>query len=198
MLKRLKRAIEHATLLSKLLKDQSATALAQAEATAYCNVLQASYFFEKADGKSSEAALKPLEDARRLLDLISQKTPQMTAQALAYELLEDVEQMSRIVAHRLGRSNTSTSASEDVQALEKALGGIEAGAVKYQTDFKWKDQTVVVRNPVLAKALSQGQLTVKDKTVAALEKKLTVLGQGEDLARRLAEENQVGGVQQCA
>jgi hypothetical protein len=191
MLKRLKKAIAHAELLVQLLVKKSAPSMIQAEATAYANFLKASYLFEKADPASTQAALEPLQTARALLILISQKTPQMTVQAFAYELLEDVEQMTRVALHRTGQTTPSVPIAQNAQALQAELDGIESTSAKIQTEFRWKDQTITVQRPALAKALVQGQATQKDKTVGALEKKLTILGQGEDMARRLAEENQV-------
>ena len=198
--KRLARAIQHATALLQLYQRSGAAPVIEAEATIYKLILTSTLAFEKAQ---YSRALPTLYTAQALLNLVATKSDAPQSEALAYELLDDVEPMIRVSLYRSEAKDVDRSIVAEYQPLAVKLEAVETGAKsqKYQTELKWKGESVPIRNAGLAKAITKAETALAQlgaagngsvKSMGAYERTLAALGEAEDLSRKLVDDNQVG------
>ncbi|KAL8293159.1 hypothetical protein RQP46_000853 [Phenoliferia psychrophenolica] len=232
--RRLARAVARADSLFSLLTalgPAKVSAADRAQAAAYSLVLKGSLAFEQ---KKHEAGLGALAVAHQLLATIAACAPTAHAEALANEMIDELEPMLRFCAYSLGLDTSKGSAQlvESVARKEQAglVPGYEALVAELEAtrsegkresvELSWRGQVIPIRNAQLVDVVSKVKAALatleadKDATASkshssklkksgakkevmgarrmgTYDKALLVLGEGEDVARQLVEDNKI-------
>ncbi|KAG6902976.1 hypothetical protein C0995_008549 [Termitomyces sp. Mi166 len=167
-----------------------------------------------------EEALAQLGVARGVLDVLADKASTSRAQALYVLFGDEIGPEIRYCAHEMGRErayNVDVIVKEVTKSRREGLVpgceeliqdlGTESGATegrKRLAELNWEGQPVPVRNPELvdvllkvqeAEARLDGEKKEKSskKGVAAYDAILSALSDAEEVARKLAEAQQISG-----
>lgn len=199
VINKLNRASQHSDILLSLLRKANTPALQEAEAAIYHLFLKSNYYFEKG---AWESAIVHLEKTRQLLDLLVEKTTSQNSQALAYELLDEIQPISRVATTKASQKTSSVVAKsvEGYEDLLSNLQAIQADESKSQTltQLDWRNgETISLRNAGLAVAVSKALRIVNQGkqgsrvSMKKFDRSLSALSEAEDVARKLVDDNQV-------
>ncbi|BGP50455.1 signal recognition particle subunit srp68 [Rhodotorula kratochvilovae] len=162
--KRLAKASSHAGALLTLVHDPALaprlSAAHTAQVQAYALVQRGTVAFER--GKHAEG-LSALSGAYAVLGRLAETAPSATDEALANEVMDEVEPMLRFCAYRLGRDTASGVAAISEEVAAKEMGalvpgweelsarlGTEGAAEKRESvEIRWRGEVVPVRNAEL-------------------------------------------------
>lgn len=205
IINKLNRACLHSKALVEAVRKLSLQPLQEAEAVAYRLFLLSNYYFEKGAWHS---AITSLNAAQSVLEPLAAKTGVQTSEAIAYELLDEIQPMIRVATAKgestqasTEKSSTESKATQDlVQPLLQELKSTESQSskVKHLTEVTWWNaETIPLRNADLARAVSSALQTADKDIVAAtdslkrFDKSFNALSEAEDVARKIVDENQV-------
>ena len=205
IINKLNRACRHSKALVEAVRKLSLQPLQEAEAVAYHLFLLSNYYFEKSAWHS---AITSLNAAQSVLEPLAAKTGVQTSEAIAYELLDEIQPMIRVATAKgespqasTEKSSTEAKATQDlVQPLLQNLQSTESQSskVKHLTEVSWWNaETIPLRNADLARAVSSALQTADKDIVPAtdslkrFDKSFNALSEAEDVARKIVDENQV-------
>lgn len=231
LVRRLARAVARAESLVSLLTALGSRVSVQdrAQAAAYELVLRGTLSFEQ---KKHQDGLNTLAVAHQLLATLASTAPTAHGEALANEMIDDVEPMLRFCAYSLQIDTSQgtaalveqTAAKEQerlVPGFGELVAALESASREQQretVELSWRGAAIPVRNAQLVdvvvkvkaalatleadKDLAQGSSRKTKKSGAKREvmgarrmgtydKALLILGEGEDVARQLVEDNKV-------
>ncbi|KAM0753415.1 hypothetical protein T439DRAFT_322324 [Meredithblackwellia eburnea MCA 4105] len=226
-LRRLARSVSHAQSLAAITRSSSlpTTVSTQAQAEAYHLLLLGTLYFSK---NHHEKGLATLSVAYSLLSKIAETSATAHEEALANEMIDDLEPMLRFCAYSLGRETAQGVSGVVHEAIEngegqklvtgwddliKALEGQGEGKEKEDVTIEWRGTIFPIRNAQLVevvhkvkralKSLQADKMVEDDKEgkgkkevlgnrrMGVYDKALLTLGEAEDVARQLVEDNKV-------
>lgn len=174
MLKRLSRAVLHANKLKDIASSPSLhlSKAQQGQAVAYWLYMKGSHHFEQ--GKFRDG-LNSLSVAHMLLSKLAQTAETAQAEALANEVIDDVEPMLRFCAYRLeidtirgvGAVAAETAPSEQkklVENYDELVQGLEEEgktAQRESVELRWRNKDIPVRSAELVDVIIKVQRALK-------------------------------------